>query len=266
MSKYGLVRRQRVCELVKHLVPRGHRILEVSCGRGEILKGLQDEGYAVQGTNCTRYPYCPDSIRADTGVDILRGLPYESGNYDCVILSEVIEHLSDHAAAVKEICRVAKNGGYVIVVTPNMMKINSRINFLLTGFFKVNKAFVGFDVPLDRSFGFHLYPSHLPTFLYQLHANNVDAVAIDAVGYKAKSYLFWLMLIPFILRRPTLRPICWKSISVAGHLPDYSSNPSCPSRLSAARAGSWWAGKGRPMPQNARWTLTCHRGLKSIES
>lgn len=199
MAKYGLVRRRKVCELVKQFVPSGHRVLEVSCGKGEILKSLQDEGYAVQGTNYTKYPDCPDSIPVDTGVDILRGLPYESGIYDCVILSDVIEHLSDHAAAVKEICRVAKNGGHVIVVTPNMMKINSRINFLLTGFFKVNKAFIGFDVPLDRSFGFHLYPAHLPTFLYQLRANNVEAVFIDAVGYKMKSYMQWLMLIPFIL-------------------------------------------------------------------
>jgi 2-polyprenyl-3-methyl-5-hydroxy-6-metoxy-1,4-benzoquinol methylase len=184
---------------VKQFVPKGHRILEVSCGRGEILKDLQDEGYAVQGTNYTKYPDCPDSIPVDTGVDILRGLPYESGIYDGVILSDVIEHLGDHAAAVKEICRVAKNNGHVIVATPNMMKINSRVNFLLTGFFKVNKAFIGFDVPLDRSFGFHLYPVHLPTFLYQLRANNVETVYIDAVGYKAKSYLLWLMLIPFIL-------------------------------------------------------------------
>ena len=80
-----------------------------------------------------------------------------------------------------------------------MMKINSRINFLLNGFFKVSKAFVGFDVPLERSFGFHLYPAHLPTFLYQLHANSVEPVYIDAVGYKPKSYLLWLILIPFIL-------------------------------------------------------------------
>jgi 2-polyprenyl-3-methyl-5-hydroxy-6-metoxy-1,4-benzoquinol methylase len=199
MSKYGLVRRQRVCKLVKRFVTSGLRVLEVSCGRGEILSSLQNEGYAVQGTNFTKYPDCPDSIPVDTGIDILKGLPYESGTYDCVVLSDVIEHLSDHTAAVREIARVAKNGGYVVVVSPNMMKINSRINFLLTGFFKVNKAFIGFDVPLDRSFGFHLYPVHLPTFLYQMQANNLEAVFIDAVGYKMKSYLQWLMLIPFIL-------------------------------------------------------------------
>ena len=48
MSKYGLVRRRKVSELVKQFVPSGHRVLEVSCGRGEILKSLQDEGYAVR--------------------------------------------------------------------------------------------------------------------------------------------------------------------------------------------------------------------------
>ena len=88
MSKYGLVRRQRVSELVRQFVPRGQRILEVSYGRGEILKSLQDEGYAIP---------------VDKGIDILRGLPYESGIYDCVILSDVIEHLGDHARAVREI-------------------------------------------------------------------------------------------------------------------------------------------------------------------
>ena len=198
MSRNSPIRVQRVLEIVKKLVPSGSSVLEVSCGSGTILKGLREKGYTVRGTNYTKYTGFEDILPVDLGVDILKGLPYEDGTYDCVILHDVIEHLSDHTAATRELARVVKDGGHVVVATPNIMKINSRLNFFLTGFFKSNKAFIGFDVPPDRAFGFHNYPAHLPTFLYQLTSNRVETVLVDAVGFKAKSWIMWLFFAPLV--------------------------------------------------------------------
>lgn len=199
MSRNSPIRSERMYRLLRGLIPPKSKVLEVSCGSGTILKKLQTDGHIVKGTNYTKYSGFQDSLDVDLGVDILKGLPYEDGAYDCVILHDVIEHLSDHAKAVRELARVVKENGYVAVSTPNIMKINSRLTFFLTGFFKSNKAFIGFDVEPDRAFGFHNHPSHLPTFLYQLSANKVESILVDAVGYKAKSYIMWILFAPFIL-------------------------------------------------------------------
>lgn len=199
MSRGNVLRKQRVYELIKRYIPSQGKVLDVSCGNGEILDWLRQDGYSVRGTNYTKHPDACKSVDIDWGVDICKGLPYKDCTYDCVILLDVIAHLSDHNAAVREISRVIKPGGYIIVVTPNIMRINSRLHFLLTGFFKAKRAFIGFDVPGEEAFKFHNYSPHLPVFLYQLHSHNLNFFLIDAVGYKMKSYLMWFLFVPFII-------------------------------------------------------------------
>ncbi len=199
MSRGNVLRKRRVYELIKRYIPSQGKVLDVSCGNGEVLDWLRQEGYIVRGTNYTRHPDACRSVDIDWEVDIYKGLPYSDSSYDCVILLDVIAHLSDHDAAVMEVSRVLKPGGYIIVVTPNIMRINSRLHFLLTGFFKAKKMFIGFDIPCEEAFRFHNYSPHLPVFLYQLQSHNLNFFLIDAVGYKMKSYLMWFLFAPFII-------------------------------------------------------------------
>lgn len=46
-------------------------------------------------------------------------LPFEDSTFDCVTFQEVIEHLEGAARAVKELNRVLRPGGTLIVTTPN---------------------------------------------------------------------------------------------------------------------------------------------------
>jgi len=198
MSKSGQKRKDKAVQLVvEHVRPSG-RILEVSCGRGAELVRLKELGFEVRGTNFTKYEEALAPSEIDHGVDVMKGLPYEDNAFDGVLLLDVIEHVRDHVSAVAELSRVCKWGGKVIVMTPNVMKIASRIHFLLTGFLKVKRAFIGFDVPLERSFAFHNHPPHLPTFLYQLHAHRLRLLAFTASVYKAKSFLLLAVFWPFI--------------------------------------------------------------------
>ena len=199
MSRTKQQRRQRVCDHLKKRLPASSEVLEVSCGNGEILEMLQRVGYAVRGTNFSRYPDAIRSIEIDSGVDLRQGLPYEDGSYDCALAVDVIEHVSDSEQFVKELSRVVRRDGYVIILTPNIMKISSRIGFVLTGFHKTKREFIGFDVPAEKSFAFHNYPVHLPTLLYLSHAYGLETTCVDAVRFKKKAFLFWLLFIPVIL-------------------------------------------------------------------
>ena len=191
-------RLERVRQLVHRHVRESGRVLEVSCGKAPLLAWLKEDGFNVRGTNFTKYPGQAKGVPIDSGVNILKGTPYDEASFDCVLLLDVMEHLSDHHRAIAEVCRILKEGGVLIVFTPNIMRINSRLHFLLTGFFKIKRSFIGFDVPPQHAFAFHNYPVHLPVFLYQLNAVSLEFIQLDAFGYKAKSIAYWLLLGPWI--------------------------------------------------------------------
>jgi SAM-dependent methyltransferase len=191
--------RQRLCyELVREALPPGSAILEASCGKGDILAALKTDGYSVCGTNFSVYENTPADITIHSGVDLRSRLPFDDGAFDGVILCDVIEHVSDHIALIAELRRVVKPGGLVVILTPNANRLSSRIHFLLTGFFKVKRAFVGFDVPPEKAFAFHNHPPHLPVFLYQMHSLGLSFVRFEACGFKVKNVVLWCLLAPWI--------------------------------------------------------------------
>jgi len=151
MNKY-----QTKCyDLIREYVDPGSTVLEISCGEGQILQALKDKGYAVYGTNFSQYDETLKDIEIRVGVDVRKRLPFTDQSVDCVLLSDVIEHISDHDAAIAEISRVLRTGGVAVILTPNTNRLSSRIHYLCTGFLKVKRAFIGFDAPPDKAFVFH---------------------------------------------------------------------------------------------------------------
>lgn len=68
-------------------------------------------------------------------VDLNQGaLPYPDTHFDLVTFTEVAEHLENYRAIVREIYRILKPGGVVIITTPNVLNMKSRMRFLTTGF------------------------------------------------------------------------------------------------------------------------------------
>ena len=68
-----------------------------------------------------------------TIANLNQGLPYANNSFDVVIANQVIEHLPRTDLFVKEILRILKPGGYVVVSTPNLGSWHN-IAFLLVGF------------------------------------------------------------------------------------------------------------------------------------
>jgi SAM-dependent methyltransferase len=65
------------------------------------------------------------------------GLPYETGFFDVVTATEVVEHLEHYRETLREIFRVLKPGGVAILSTPNVLSLNSRLRYLTFGFWNL---------------------------------------------------------------------------------------------------------------------------------
>lgn len=61
-------------------------------------------------------------------------LPFADASFDAVVSIEVVEHVENQFAFLRELARIARPGARVIVTTPNTLNANSRLRALLQGF------------------------------------------------------------------------------------------------------------------------------------
>jgi len=116
-------RRMRV--VLEYLdVGAGERVLDCGCGLGwftHVLRELSDCRLAATDSDVPRLRVARRETRPDVSVaaaDIL-ALPYADGFFDKVVLSEVLEHVPDDAAALTEVRRVTRPGGVIAITVPN---------------------------------------------------------------------------------------------------------------------------------------------------
>src|SRR6202795_3112240 len=75
----------------------------------EILQAMKDHGEA------------PESARAEAVKGDALDLPYTDGTFDCVIASEILEHVPEDDRAIAELVRVLKPGGALAITVPRWL-------------------------------------------------------------------------------------------------------------------------------------------------
>jgi 2-polyprenyl-3-methyl-5-hydroxy-6-metoxy-1,4-benzoquinol methylase len=114
----------------------GQSLVDIGCYSGEFVAELlrRDPSrdvagldYDEEGLKLARlmHPELADRYRRSSVYDL--DLPDES--VDCVTFQEVIEHLEGPAVAVKEINRVLRPGGVLVVTTPNAYALSHFLAF-----------------------------------------------------------------------------------------------------------------------------------------
>lgn len=117
----GLARERRGLRMmfVGDMVPG--KLLEVGSGSGRFLHRMHKAGWQVQGTDFD--PAVAERVRRRYGLPVdsgdLRDLHYPVGTFDAVVLSQVLEHVHDPLALLKECVRVLRDGGRLALTTPN---------------------------------------------------------------------------------------------------------------------------------------------------
>ncbi len=108
--------------LNRYLGPDGshaRRILDVGCGTGTMLTYLASYG-KVEGVDIDEEAigYCRERGLEDVRLGEAANLPFGDGSFDLVTALDVVEHLEDDVAAFREMKRVLRPGGHILVTVP----------------------------------------------------------------------------------------------------------------------------------------------------
>ncbi len=106
----------------------GGTLLDVGCGSGQMIERLNALGWDASGidpdTNAVQHAQAMGRPVTLAGVESLSERP---GSLDAATLYHVIEHVYDPVQVLSDVHRLLKPGGRVVIVTPNMFSLASRI-------------------------------------------------------------------------------------------------------------------------------------------
>jgi len=196
-----------IYDRVLGLLPAGRplRVLDVGAGEGYFSRRLHDMGLRVEACDfrpenfkCAEIPFLE--------TDLNERLPCGNDSYDCVVSIEVIEHIENHFRFMRELIRVTKPGGTIIVTTPNVLSLTSRRHFFLYGF--TDCAPIPIDPACRNYFMQHINPISLPELLFLIERFGAELADLKTNRIRRSSVIPALLLYPLLalaLRRKLLR-------------------------------------------------------------
>lgn len=113
-------RRQIIrAELDRLPLPVPATILDAGCGSGRMLQELEDYG-DVHGADVSAEAAAMARSRGHGEIvhGPLEQLPWDDGRFDLITCLDVLEHLPDEQAALRELARVCRPGGWMVLTVP----------------------------------------------------------------------------------------------------------------------------------------------------
>lgn len=126
-------------------------IVDAGCGAGQLWPFVRKRFDSYIGVDVIRYEEFPAEAEFQIADLNLGTLPLPDSTAEVVASVETIEHLENPRAFTRDLVRLAKPGGWVIITTPNQLSVLSLITLI------VKRRFNAFqDVH---------YPAHLTALL-----------------------------------------------------------------------------------------------------
>ena len=150
VEKYQQIIRDEEWEQIKDYIPKNSKFIDVGCGAGySLMRATIDLNCEVVGIDAdpgahgvgrfVKKIVDPISIRQG----FAEKLPYEDASFDVVYSSHVLEHVDSENKALKEMYRVLKENGVLIIGMPtaSMASLNYLSQVVFTTHIKVYEFF-----------------------------------------------------------------------------------------------------------------------------
>lgn len=171
---------------------KASHLADVGCGEGHLLRRISKElpEVSLSGIDIVEYPENTsfEFIKQNFNEDF----KVPGNKFDVVLAVEVIEHLENPRHFIRELKKVTKKGGKIIISTPNPYSLLSILSFSLKGF--------------HSSFGPKNYPAHITEVsLYNLSniINETADLTLEVTSFIPNgripgTRIHWKKIFPFI--------------------------------------------------------------------
>jgi 2-polyprenyl-3-methyl-5-hydroxy-6-metoxy-1,4-benzoquinol methylase len=110
--------------LIKYLKPckvEGASLLDVGCGNGDFIYEARKSGWITKGIeiSSTAVNFAKTIRNLDVVKGSLETLPFDSETFNVVTILDVLEHVPHPLTTLREINRVLKPGGLLVIRVPN---------------------------------------------------------------------------------------------------------------------------------------------------
>ncbi|MGA7730550.1 MAG: class I SAM-dependent methyltransferase [Chloroflexia bacterium] len=151
------------------------KVLDIGCGRGLLLHKLRQRGWTPMGTelNEEAATYAREQLGLPVTTQMVEEAGFPDGEFDLIILWHVLEHVQSPRAMLREVSRILKPGGTLLVAVPNFGSLEARLS---------GKSWFHLDVPR------HL--THFTKATLQ-HALDTAGLTISSTNFFSTEYDFF---------------------------------------------------------------------------
>ena len=190
-------------------LPRG-KLADLGAGQGALSAWADEAGFQTTAIDFNKGNFVAESIDF-IQADLNKPLPIANDTFDIVAALEVIEHLENSYALLREITRVLKPGGYAVVSTPNESNLAARMSYLTSGFYS-DSAYVMRVPEAGDFYNPHVNCLPLPTLEYAWRRAGLEMERFEVSRYRPLACLLW----------PFLAPIQWLKLASRHHKPKHA--------------------------------------------
>lgn len=180
--------------------PKG-KILDLGCGAGHYAIELHKMGFDVIAADVTTRFEHKDKIQF-AQLDETKPLPFSDNTFDYVLFAEVVEHLRDPYRIIADINRVLKKGGSLVLSTPNILNMKSRMRYFFEGSYEyfreppVEHFEHNVKIGIDTS-QVHVVPYRYHELEFLLKETGYEISQIATSIYEGKAYSFLVPIMKF---------------------------------------------------------------------
>ena len=126
-----------IFDCASSVLKEGEKILDVGCGDGHFSQYIQGKFKEIHGAEIAEEAAHIAQRRSMfvSLLDINESLPYKDKTFSAVSCLDVIEHLFDPVSVLKEICRVLRPNGQLVLTTPNIRYFRNLYKLICRGVF-----------------------------------------------------------------------------------------------------------------------------------